>query len=64
MLTQYEELRVARGRTLAHEHDTIEEDLGFLKSSFGIKYLFLTSYFHFLLLLLTFFFFSFLIKIL
>lgn len=36
MLTQYEELRVARGRTLALEHDTIEEDLGFLKTSFGV----------------------------
>lgn len=48
MLTQYEELRVARGRTLAHEHDTIEEDLGFLKSSFGIKYIFLNFYYIFL----------------
>lgn len=35
MLTQYDELRVARGRTLALEHDTTEDDFS-LRSSFGI----------------------------
>jgi hypothetical protein len=35
MLTQYDELRVARGRTLALEHDTTEEEFS-VRSSFGI----------------------------